>query len=125
MGATQTKVHFQPAHGLDMRATRIIAEHEHPAQRWPEVTRVVTLYVDTEDHAAAFVCFRPPTHSGHVDMVRCYRGRIGPADQIGDPLAAVGGFEALADQVEDRFVAKLVMFLGQPGQPEPDSWRAQ
>ncbi|GEM_PF-2516135 len=125
MAATQTKVHFQPAHGLDMRATRTIAEDEHPAKRWPEVIRVVTLYVDTEGYAAAFVCFRPPAHGGHVDLVRCYRGRIGPAEQVGDPLAAVGGFEALADQVEDRFAAKLAMFLGQPGGSEPDTWHAQ
>jgi hypothetical protein len=50
-----------------------------------------------------------------VDLVRCYRGRIGPAEQVDDPLSAVGGFEALADQVEDRFAAKLAMFIGQPG----------
>lgn len=125
MGATHTKLHFLPAHGLDMRAREILAENEHPSKRWPDVTRVVTLYFDTGGHAAAFVCFRPPANSGHVDLVRCYRARIGPAAEVADPLAAVGGFEELADQVEEKYAGQLAMFLGEPGQTAPESWRAQ
>lgn len=124
MAALNVRLNFQPAHGLNMRARRIISEDEQPARRWPDVTRVVSLYLDVDGDYAAFVCFRPAGQIGNVDKVRCYRGKIGPATAIADPLKAVGGFAELGQLVEDEFAAKLTMFFGEPGEDEPVHWHA-
>jgi len=122
MATLNVRLKFHPAHGLNMRAREIISEDEHSAQRWPDVTRVVTLYVDVDDNYAFFVCFRPAGQTGNIDKVRCYRGQLGPRGQIADPLATVGGYAALAQAVEDEFAPKLAMFFGEPGEDEPVHW---
>ena len=107
-----------------MKAREIISEHEHPSTSWPDITRLVTLYVDSDDNYAVFVCFSPKGQGGNVDKVRCYRGRIGPRAEIADPLAAIGSVEDVAQAVEDEYGAKLAMFFGEPGTDEPVHWHA-
>jgi hypothetical protein len=124
MSALNVRLEFHPAHGLHMRAREILSEHEHPSTRWPDITRLVTLYIDADDNYAVFVCFSPQGQSGNIDKVRCYRGRIGPRAEIADPLEAISSFENVAQAVEDEFAGKLAMFFGEPGEDEPIHWHA-
>jgi hypothetical protein len=124
MAELNVRLKFHPAHGLFMRAREILNEDEHSSASWPDITRLVTLYIDTDDNYAVFVCFSPQGQSGNVDKVRCYRGVIGPRVAISDPLAAIGSFEEVAQAVEDEFHEKLAMFFGEPGEDEPIHWHA-
>lgn len=107
-----------------MDAAAVLFEEEYPSQRWPEISRLVTVYADHHGDVYAFVCFRPPNAAGNLDLVRCYRANLGPRAGLGDPLAALGGGPAAAQAVEDTYAAKLAMFYGEPGATAPRHWHA-
>lgn len=125
MAQQVAKIHFYPAHGLDIRAREIISEFEMVSQRWPDVMRHVTLYIDTDGYYAVFVCFTPKGHAGHMDLTRCFRGPIAPQAELGDPVAAIGSFEQVADAVEEEFAARLAKFYGAPGTCHPETYNAK
>jgi hypothetical protein len=107
-----------------MHARQVLADDEHLSTRWPEVRRHVSFYTDTDGRAAVLVAFILKNHRGNVDLTRAYRGLLGPAADVPDPVSAVGGFEAVAQLVEDTYAGKLEQFYGGLGAGQPVSWHA-
>ena len=115
---------FVPVLAESIHARQVLADDEHASSRWPDVLRHVSFYTDTDGNAAVLVAFVLKNHRGNVDLTRAYRGLLGSAADVPDPVSAVGGFEAVAQRVEDIYASKLKQFYAETGAGKPTHWHA-
>lgn len=105
---------FRPVHPLNFPYSELLFEQEHPSWRWPELTRVVELYVDLHEHLQAMVCFRPAKQPGHIDNVRCYVAPLGRKPAAGDPRQALTDARSAAEACELQMLSVLSKLHGAP-----------